>query len=179
MKRASGLIELSRRDFCAFACLGVAISGCFDGGTGAVQTGALDGSGNGQGPDASVVPTDGSMNPDGGGATCSGTFTDVGAPSTFTINVPKYVSSIAMFVVKDAGGFYALTSKCTHQGVALNSTGSQFHCPAHGADFTFNGAVIDGPTSKALQHYAMCTLTNGNLGVETTMKVAATVRLVA
>ena len=182
MKRASGLIELSRRDFCAFACLGIAAAGCLDSGTGAVQTGGLDGTGN-QSPDAgsgSVLPGDGGVtNPDGGAASCSGTYTDVGAVSTYTLNTPKYLSSIAMFVVKDASGFYALTSRCTHQGVTIQSTGSQFHCNAHGADFTFNGAVIDGPTSKALQHYAMCTLANGNLGVETTMKVAATVRLVA
>ena len=84
-----------------------------------------------------------------------------------------------MFVVKDSGGFYALTAKCTHQQVIIASTGTQFHCPAHGADFTFNGAVIDGPTNKALQHYAMCTLASGNLGVETTTLAAATARLVA
>jgi Rieske Fe-S protein len=185
MKRASGLIELSRRDFCAFACLGIAAAGCLDSGTGAVQTGGLDGTGNGQSPDAgsgSVLPTDGGVtNPDGGvAASCTGTFTDVGAASTYTLNTPKYLSAIAMFVVKDATGFYALTSRCTHQGVTIQvSGGTKFHCNAHGADFTFNGAVIDGPTSKALQHYAMCTLANGNLGVETTLKVAATDRLVA
>ena len=182
MKRASGLIELSRRDFCAFACLGIAEAGCLDGGTGAVQTGGLDGTGN-QSPDAGsgVLPGDaGVTNPDGGAASCSGTYTDVGAVSVFTLNTPKYLSSIGMFVVKDASGFYALTSRCTHQGVTLQvSGGTKFHCNAHGADFTFNGAVIDGPTFTPLQHYAMCTLANGNLGVETTMKVAATVRLVA
>jgi Rieske Fe-S protein len=96
------------------------------------------------------------------------------------VNVPKYVSAIAMFVVKDSSGFYAMTSKCTHQGVTLNNySGGSFHCNAHGADFDINGAVQDGPTSKALQHYSMCTLSSGNLGVETTIKVAATIRLMA
>jgi Rieske Fe-S protein len=197
MKRAPGLIELSRRDFCAFACLGAAgatLAACFDSGK-AVQTGGLDGTGdnNGDGtpdapqssgsgsnvgphPDAGSGPT-----PDGGvAATCSGTYTDVGTPASYTANVPKYVSAIAMFVVKDSSGFYAMTSKCTHQGVTLNNySGGSFHCNAHGADFDINGAVEDGPTSKALQHYSMCTLASGNLGVETTIKVAATVRLVA
>ncbi|MEO8845506.1 MAG: Rieske (2Fe-2S) protein [Kofleriaceae bacterium] len=184
MKRASGLIELSRREFCAFACLGLAAAGCMDSGTGAVQTGGLDGTGTGQSPDAgsgSVAPGDGGVtNPDGGvAASCTGTFTDAGAASSYTLNTPKYLGAIGMFVVKDANGFYALTSRCTHQGVTIQVSGTKFHCNAHGADFTFDGAVIDGPTSKALQHYAMCTLASGNLGVETTMKVAATVRLVA
>jgi Rieske Fe-S protein len=199
MKRALGLVELSRRDFCAFACLGAAgatLAACFDSGKGAVQTGGLDGTGdNGDGtidasqssgsgsgsnvgphPDAGTGPT-----PDGGvAATCSGTYTDVGTPASYTVNVPKYVSAIGMFVIKDSSGFYAMTSKCTHQGVQLNNySGGSFHCNAHGADFNINGAVLDGPTSKALQHYSMCTLASGNLGVETTIKVAATVRLVA
>lgn len=180
MKRVSGLVELSRRDFCAFAALGIALNGCVD--SGAVQTGGLDDTGNGQTTDAgsgAVVPGDGSVPPGDAGvaATCSGTYTDVGASSTYTLNTPKYISAIKMFVVKDAGGFYALTARCPHKGVTIASTGSSFHCSAHGADFTFNGAVIDGPTTKALQHYAMCTLANGNLGVETTMTVAATVRM--
>ncbi len=191
MKRVSGLVELSRRDFCAFtavgAALGIALHGCVDSG-GAVQTGGLDGTGNGHSPDAgsgsvpgdgSVPPGDGSVPPGDAGvtATCSGTYTDVGAASTYTLNTPKYVSAIRMFVVKDSGGFYALTARCPHEGVTVTPTGSKFHCNAHGADFTYNGAFIDGPTNRPLQHYAMCTLANGNLGVESTMTVAATVRM--
>jgi Rieske Fe-S protein len=187
MKRAPALVELSRRDFCAFACLGITLAaGCLESGSGSVQTGGLDGTSNGNGPDAgsgSVVHPDGSVATTDGGttsaATCSGTYHDVGARSTYTLNTPKYVSTIGMFVIKDAGGYYALTARCTHQGVTLNSQTTKFHCPAHGADFTFTGAVIDGPTSTPLQAYAMCTLANGNLGVETTTKVASTVRLVA
>ncbi|CAN5643979.1 hypothetical protein BH11MYX1_BH11MYX1_52160 [soil metagenome] len=184
MKRAPELVELSRRDFCAFACLGITLaSGCLDSGSGSVQTGGLDGT-NG-GPDAgsgAAVHHDAAVGtPDAPvtAATCSGSFTDVGAASTYTLNTPKYVSAIGMFVIKDASGFYALTAKCTHQGVTLTRQTTKFHCNAHGADFTFTGAVIDGPTTKALQAYAMCTLANGNLGVETTVKVASTVRLVA
>ena len=200
MKRSPGLIELSRREFCAFACVGAAgaaLAACFEGGKGGIQTGGLDGtdpngngvidapsSGSSGGSGSNVAPhADGGMAPgaDAGiAATCSGTYTDVGAPSTYSVNTPKYVSAISMFVVKDASGFYAMTSKCTHQGVTLNNySGGSFHCDAHGADFDLDGTAIDGPTSKALQHYSMCTLASGNLGVETTVKVAASVRLVA
>ncbi len=188
MKRHTELVELSRRDFCALACLGLAAAGCLDSSSGSVQTGGLDGTGGGGNgnPDAgsgAVTHPDGSVTTTDGGttsaATCSGTYTDVGAPSTYALNTPKYVSAINMFVVKDAGGYYALTAKCPHQGVTINSATTSFHCPAHGADFTLTGAVIDGPTSRALQAYAMCTLPSGNLGVEPATKVASTVRLVA
>jgi cytochrome b6-f complex iron-sulfur subunit len=188
MRRAPGLVEASRREFCAFACLGAAgaalLVSCSGSGD-AVGTGGLDGvDGNGNPVDASNV-----IHPDGGsgsgsgsgsnGGTCTGTATDVGAPSTFVLNTPKLISGSAMFIVRDANGLYALTSRCTHQGVTLSAQTAQskFHCSAHGADFTFNGAVIDGPTSKALQHYALCLLANGNVGLQTATKVDATVRL--
>jgi Rieske Fe-S protein len=189
MRRAPELVEASRREFCAFACLGAAgaafLASCSTSGGDAVGTGGLDGvDGNGNPVDASNV-----THPDGGGSgsgsgsgsnggTCTGSATDVGAPSSFVLDTPKLISASAMFIVRDANGLYALTSRCTHQGVTLSAQTAQsrFHCNAHGADFTFNGAVIDGPTSKALQHYALCLLPNGNVGLQTT-QVAATVRL--
>jgi len=188
MRRASGLrsldaptaIDLSRREFCTFACLGVAFAGCVDGDTGAVQTGGLNGSDGTLPPDAAGSGS--GSNPDGGtmAGACSGTNVDVGLASSFVANVPKaFGSPNYFFVVRDSNGLYALTSKCSHEHVVINVSGSQFHCPAHGADFTFNGAVIDGPTNKALVHYSMCTLPNGHVGVQTAITVSASTRLVA
>jgi nitrite reductase/ring-hydroxylating ferredoxin subunit len=106
---------------------------------------------------------------------CTGTATDIGAPSTFT-TTPKYFSANGVFIVRDAGGLYAVSSKCTHQGVTLTAQSTKFHCSAHGADFSLTGAVLDGPTSTALKHYTLCLLSNGNVGLQTTT-VASTVRL--
>jgi nitrite reductase/ring-hydroxylating ferredoxin subunit len=154
---------------------------CLDGDHGAIQTGGLTGSDGTLLPDAGS-PGDGMMmGGDGGVASCSGTFFDVGAASSFVINTPKmFGSPNYIIVVRDAGGLYAMTSKCTHQHVVVNPwDGSSFHCNAHGADFSLTGSVIDGPTSKALPHYAMCTISGGHVGVETSTVVAATQRLVA
>ena len=185
MRRASGLrsldappsFELSRRDFCALACLTLATS-CVDGNTRAIETGGLDGSDGTLPPDASTIIPPG----DGGvvAGACSGTNIDVGLATSFVANIPKlFASPNYFYVIRDSNGLYALTSKCSHQHVQLNISGTQFHCPAHGADFTFNGAVIDGPTNKVLVHYAMCTLPNGHVGVQTAMQVTAATRLVA
>jgi cytochrome b6-f complex iron-sulfur subunit len=191
MKRANELVELSRRDFCALACLGagITLTGCFsDNGTGAVQTGGLDGTGNPNAPDSGTTPpTDGSVTgPDAGmsGGTCTGTAFDAGAPSSYTVNTAKqFGSPNYIYVIKDANGFYAMTTRCTHQGVVTSPQGSgastQMYCPAHGATFSINGSVLGGPTSTPLAHYSMCKLANGNLGVQTSVKVAASVRLVA
>jgi nitrite reductase/ring-hydroxylating ferredoxin subunit len=179
MKRAPGLLEFSRREFCAAAggCLGLALVGCTDGDTGAVQTGPL-GSSNGSGsgtdaPDAGHPPGDAAV-----GVACTGTAADVGAAASYALNSPKYFASGKYFVVRDAGGFYAITAICTHEGATNGVSGGNFRCPRHGALFTLNGTVISGPVFNGLVHYAMCNLPNGNLGVMLGTTVAQSARLV-
>src|SRR5262249_47399953 len=99
--------------------------------------------------------------------------------SSFMMNTPVYVSTGRFFVVRDAGGLYALTAKCTHEGVICVVSGGGFVCNRHGAEFTFDGAVTMGPAIFPLVHYGMCTLAGGHVGVQTTMTVAASTRLMA
>lgn len=166
MRRTPGLVTLTRREVCGglAACIGaIVVTGCGGDSGGMPATDAAPPS-----PDSSS------------GGTCATTgVTDVGTPSTFTLNKPVYFASKNLFVVRDAGGLYALTARCTHQGVTVVAKTSNFYCPGHGATFSFNGDVTLGPASTPLQHFAMCTLPNGNLGVDTTMPVAKTVRLSA
>lgn len=186
MRRADGLIAISRRSFCGgvAACSGaVALASCIDGGTGVVQTGPLGGpEGGGSGtnteqPDAGVhnPPPDAGS---GSTATCpSSGVTDVGTPTTFTSGSPKYFSSGNFFVVRDSGGLYALTARCTHEGATCVVSQGEFYCPRHGAEFDFNGGVIAGPVITGLVHYAMCTLAGGHVGVITSQTVSKTTRL--
>ena len=163
MKRADALVTISRRQFCG------SIAGCI----GIATLASCGGSSSPSGPDAMQPPIDGTAM-----GTCPATgATDVGAASTFTANRPVYFQAGNFFVVRDAMGLYALTARCTHQGVTVSVSGSQFRCPAHGATFSFTGAVTSGPASQPLVHYAMCTTANGHVGVQTSMTVAATVRL--
>ena len=111
-------------------------------------------------------------------ATCPATgVTDVGAASAFALNQPKYFSSGNFFVVRDSGGLYALTARCTHQGVTVEDDGSEFACPAHGATFDYNGTVTGGPTFTNLVHYEMCLIGNGHVGVVKSKTVAQSDRL--
>ena len=193
MKRSEGLsVVATRRGFCGgvASCLGVAFvaAACADEDAVLVQTGGLNGpdgeqnhgSGSGSNPmiDAGVTGTDAGSG--SSGATCPATgATDVGAPSTFTLNKPKYFSSGNFFVVRDSGGLYALTARCTHDGVTISAETSDFFCPAHGATFDLNGNVTQGPAFNPLVHYAMCTLASGNVGVIKSQTVSKTQRLVA
>lgn len=190
MRRANGLSTLSRRQVCTgvAGCIGIAaVASCIDGSSSVVQTGALGGpEGSGSGSNR----TDGGLPlPDSGmhgtpdapsGATCPTTgATDVGAPSSFTMNNPQYFSSINAFVVRDSGGLYALTARCTHEGATCVVDSGDFFCPRHGATFDYNGNVLGGPVFQGLVHYAMCTLSNGHVGVIRSQTVSNSQRLVA
>ncbi|HTR50705.1 MAG TPA: Rieske 2Fe-2S domain-containing protein [Kofleriaceae bacterium] len=174
MKRAAGLVELSRRDFCAAAC--VALAGCIDGSHRAVQTGGLTG------PDAEIIPIDASADATDAmtvAVACSGTAKDVGLASSFQLGKPVYFANGMFFVVRDSAGLYSLTALCTHQAGLCSVVGTVFRCNRHFAEFTFGGAIVSGPVTKPLPHYAMCTFPGGHVGVMTDMIVSADTRLAA
>jgi nitrite reductase/ring-hydroxylating ferredoxin subunit len=178
MRRVDSLRAISRRDFCAFAG-GLALAACTDGNTGVIRTGPLGGDDE-NGPDASPPPDTGTT-PDGSTAgACVGAATDTGkTPSQIVSGQPYYDSGSNVFIARDSGGLYALTARCTHEGATCVVDSGDFYCPRHGAQFTFNGAVISGPVVNPLVHYSLCLLPNGNLGVQTNMTVSASTRLVA
>jgi len=191
MKRPARLVAISRRDFCSLAgcAAGVALAGCTVGPDGVVQTGPLGASPDARpgGPDAGgrdAGAVDGRMSvdarptPDAPNAdACTGSAQDVGAPSSFAMSTPVKFSTGRFFVVRDAGGLYAVSSACTHEGVITNVVQGVFLCPRHGAQFTFAGDIISGPVSTPLVHYAMCLLPNGHAGVDTSTIASKSARL--
>jgi nitrite reductase/ring-hydroxylating ferredoxin subunit len=189
MRRADGLVAINRRELCSglVAGIGLAIAACTDGNVPVIHTGPLGGGDDGDGPDAGV-----SLNPDapmgsgsGSGSGSSGPqptcpasgVTDVGAPSTFLNGAATYFSTGKFFVVRDAGGLYALTARCTHEGATCTTQSGHFYCPRHGATFAIDGSPTSGPVITGLVHYAMCTLANGHVGVILSQTVAKTDRL--
>lgn len=49
--------------------------------------------------------------------------------------------------------FNALYMRCTHQGTELQVFGDRLQCPAHGSEFTKNGAVQNGPADENLRSF--------------------------
>ncbi len=161
MKKPAALVSLSRRQFCEglAGCVGLAaLASC---------------SSN----DMTMQHVDARTPDSGTTGGCATGAMDVGMPSTFMTGKPVFITTGNFFVVRDAGGLYALTARCTHEGVTTIVQGSDFYCPRHGAQFDFNGAVVQGPASTPLVHYAMCMLSNGHVGVTTSQTVPAAQRL--
>ena len=57
-----------------------------------------------------------------------------------------------IYLIRDAGGFYALRGECTHLGCRVHWTPSRnrFECPCHGSLYDRKGGVLSGPTQKPL-----------------------------
>jgi Rieske Fe-S protein len=54
------------------------------------------------------------------------------------------------------GQWNAFSATCTHQPCTVKYTGSQIHCPCHGANFNpSNGAVMNGPAATALHQFGV------------------------
>jgi nitrite reductase/ring-hydroxylating ferredoxin subunit len=193
MRRTEKLVELSRRDFCALAgCAGLVVAGCTDGSAPVVETGPIgdhpDAPQHGGNPDAPQqqnqpdarpgAPDASVSTPDastGGGPACTGTATDTGSPPTSFTSSPKLIGT-KYFVARDSGGLYAMSAKCTHEGATCQNSSGVILCPRHGAEFSYNGDVISGPVFTGLVHYALCILSNGNVGV-TTQTVSQSTRM--
>jgi nitrite reductase/ring-hydroxylating ferredoxin subunit len=178
MKRADALCVISRRGVCGgiASCLGLALVNCVDGHSTIIETGGL-GSDN-ERADAGI---DAPMTIDSGAAaTCppSGA-NDVGAPTAFALGKPVYQASGNFFVIRDSGGLYAVSARCTHEGVTVIDDGTQLVCKKHGATFTYDGDVTNPPAFFPLVHYEMCALSNGHVGVVISQVVAKTQRLMA
>jgi len=53
-------------------------------------------------------------------------------------------------LMRDAGGFYALSLVCTHLGCTVVVTEDSLSCPCHGSSFDRQGRVLKGPADRSL-----------------------------
>ncbi len=84
---------------------------------------------------------------------------DLSQPANAALNNPGgYVYANGIIVAKTvSGNIIAVSQACTHQGVTVQyiSSSNQFYCPSHGASFSTDGAVTNGPATGALKQYAV------------------------
>jgi cytochrome b6-f complex iron-sulfur subunit len=91
------------------------------------------------------------------------------APGTVMV-VPKH----RLYVIRSAGGFFALSSVCTHLGcmTRYQPESAQIACPCHGSRFSLEGKVTAGPAPRPLRRLQL-TIERGVLVADTSKEVPA------
>lgn len=99
--------------------------------------------------------------------------------NAFAVNTATLVGQASAYICRDNGGLFCVSSICTHQGCSVgpvNNGAGGFLCPCHGSAFSFTGAVTNGPAGRALDHFALCVDSNGNVAIATLQTVATNKR---
>lgn len=65
--------------------------------------------------------------------------------------LPLYLRSDA--VTGGSEHFSAVSTRCMHRGCQVEPTADRLSCPCHGSEYTFAGAVLQGPTELPLVRY--------------------------
>jgi len=104
-----------------------------------------------------------------------------GNESSLPVGTLEAVGPEPVCIARDAGGVYAMTLTCTHEGcnIAEGGTVSEqlIQCPCHGSQFDANGNVVRGPAASPLAHYAVSADAAGNLTIHGSTQVSASTRL--
>jgi Rieske Fe-S protein len=82
----------------------------------------------------------------------------------------QVVAGENLILGRDAGGLYAMTRVCTHQGqlVSILTVGATtvLHCYGHGSQFSMNGAVTIGPATRPLEHMRVDLADDGSITIQ-------------
>lgn len=181
MGRSLPTIQLNRRQFVlGAAAVGIAACGPVNGNP---DGGTTD-------PDAGTEPPDAGPPDAGPPVFCPGSSKaaiDTGkTPDQFVAGTPVYSGRALAYVIRDAGGLYAMSAVCTHMNclVGEQSDGS-FLCPCHHSKFSATGTNTRGPDSNTgqqlspLVHYALCLSGAGTIAIDPSQTVDAATRLTA
>jgi Rieske Fe-S protein len=94
----------------------------------------------------------------------------LGTIETFPEGSFIVIPALQMLIAHDAGGIYAMTSRCTHENcdtVGNDGTSGEgiTTCGCHGSVFGANGEVLSGPATDPLPHFACLVDEDGNIAV--------------
>ena len=97
-----------------------------------------------------------------------------GFPEDFAVDKvdERFTATYGCWIVRETGGFYCLSTVCTHLGCTPNwlSASEKFKCPCHGSGFTRQGINIEGPAPRPLERYKIMLAEDGQILVDKNMK---------
>lgn len=82
---------------------------------------------------------------------------DVGAFVDFAAGHWRFNAGVRAIVTRDAGGLFAYSALCTHEGCLIAPPGADgvAVCPCHASRFDGEGRVVGGPAVGALPRFAV------------------------
>lgn len=96
-----------------------------------------------------------------------------GLPSDLQLDrVDERFKSRGVWLVRESGGIYALSTICTHLGCTPNwlDAAQKFKCPCHGSGFYKSGINFEGPAPRPLERYAISLAEDGQILIDKSMK---------
>ncbi len=92
----------------------------------------------------------------------------IGTPDNFPVNSVTYFADQQVYIARTSMGFFALSAVCTHLGCITQWKPEldMIACPCHGSRFNKDGTVVHGPAPRALPHFAMRIMPDGDLQVD-------------
>jgi cytochrome b6-f complex iron-sulfur subunit len=77
-----------------------------------------------------------------------------------------------MWVVRNQGKIYALSTTCTHLGCTPNwlESAQKFKCPCHGSGFYISGINFEGPAPRPLERWSLAIGDDGQIVVDKSKK---------
>jgi Rieske Fe-S protein len=127
-----------------------------------------------------VLPACGGSNSSAGNAALNVGDVEAGNVASIAVGSLSAVGSQPVAIGRDAGGLYAMTLTCTHQGCNIAASGtvapSGIVCACHGSQFDANGGVTVGPASAPLAHFAVEVDASGTVVVHTGTVVDSSAR---
>jgi cytochrome b6-f complex iron-sulfur subunit len=98
----------------------------------------------------------------------------VGNPPDFTVDAvdERFKATRGVWIVREASGFYCLSTTCTHLGCTPNwlSAEEKFKCPCHGSGFQKTGINFEGPAPRPLERYKITLADDGQILIDKNSK---------
>ena len=84
----------------------------------------------------------------------------------------KFKETHGVWLVRNEGGLYALSTTCTHLGCTPNwlENEQKFKCPCHGSGFRKTGVNFEGPAPRPLERYRIALAADGQVVVDKSAK---------
>jgi Rieske Fe-S protein len=105
------------------------------------------------------------------------TVIELDRPSVYPPGSATHLREAGAWLLRDAGGLYAISTRCPHLGCTVERQVDGFRCPCHGSRFSLDGVVLNGPAARSLSYLTLSLSGQGHAVVHTDQTTEPSARL--